>query len=481
MEMAGRQWYYGFMQRHKNLSLRTPEQTSMNRVKAFCKENVNHFFANLDAVLAETPYGPSNIFNMDETGFSTVPSKMGKIVSLKGLKRVGQMTSAERGSMITLAFAVSASGNSLPPFYLFPRKRMMPSFLEYASKETVGYANDSGWMQHADFVNFMKHFIKFSHSSKSNPTLLLLDNHTSHLSVESIDLALENGVTMLSFPPHCSHRLQPLDVSVYKPVKGAYLAQHNAWMRENPGRVLELMHIPMLIKTALLKGATAENIVSGFRATGICPYNPGIFSDTEFISLGVNEENEEAVAVEKLYGEEEQRCIVVDSNELEVAARETVSTTDQSDSAPSTSGMSNASSYSSLISAIGPLKKFTPKTKSNRGRKPHKTTILTSPENRAAAQARQLKKMAVKEKKVAADSKRKRSVSSSPSKRQKSNPAHEDDGDKLCLVCARPLPKKLTRSNCIKCQSCNDYAHRRCLDRPSSCYLCPACDFSDVE
>ena len=100
-KMAGKQWYYGFMLRHKKLSLRMPEKTSLNRSKAFCRENVDHFFRNLDSVLAVQPFTASSIWNMDETGFSTVPTRMGKIVSPKGMKRVGQITSAERGSMIT--------------------------------------------------------------------------------------------------------------------------------------------------------------------------------------------------------------------------------------------------------------------------------------------------------------------------------------------------------------------------------------------
>ena len=78
--------------------------------------------------------------------------------------------------------------------------------------------------------------------------------------METIDLAVENGVTMLLFPPHCSHRLQPLNVSVYEPVKRSYNKLHNAWIRENAGKALDIAHIPMLMAT-LLRGATPENIV----------------------------------------------------------------------------------------------------------------------------------------------------------------------------------------------------------------------------
>ena len=95
---------------------------------------------------------------------------------------------------------------------------MNASYMVLASKESKGCASNSGWMQADDFVFIIEHFIKYSHSTKENPTLLLLDNHASHLSVQVIDMAVNNGVTMLSFPLHCSHKMQPLDVTVYGPV-----------------------------------------------------------------------------------------------------------------------------------------------------------------------------------------------------------------------------------------------------------------------
>lgn len=87
---------------------------------------------------------------------------------------------------------------------------------------SIGACNGSGCMQQNEFVMFMKHFIKYTNASPANPQLLLLDNHDFHLSIEAIDLANEYAVTMLTFPPHCSHRLQPLDVSIFGPLKACY-------------------------------------------------------------------------------------------------------------------------------------------------------------------------------------------------------------------------------------------------------------------
>lgn len=234
---AGRKWYYLFMKRHPQLTLRTPEQTSMNRVKAFCKENVDKFFANLSSLIDEFNFDSTAIYNMDESGFSTVPSKIGRVIALKGMRRVGKVEAAERGTMITMALTVSASGNSLPPFFLFPRKNMQSSFLDNASSGTVGFANDSGWMCQPEFVRYIRHFIKCVRPSIDQPVLLLMDNHQSHLSVDALDMAAANGVHILSFPPHCSHKLQPLDVSVFGPVKTYYKSQCSAWQKNNANKV----------------------------------------------------------------------------------------------------------------------------------------------------------------------------------------------------------------------------------------------------
>lgn len=116
---------------------------------------------------------------------------------------------------------------------------MQTSFLDNVSSGTVGFANDSGWMDQSAFVRFIRHFIRNVKPSFDSPVLLLMDNHTSHLSVDALDLAAANGVHILSFPPHCSHKLQPLDVSVFGPVKAYYKSQCSTWQKNNANKVNE--------------------------------------------------------------------------------------------------------------------------------------------------------------------------------------------------------------------------------------------------
>jgi hypothetical protein len=81
--MAGDKWYYGFIARHPQISLRQPEATSMARARSFCKENVTEFFTVLDKIVQQNNLNAGQIFNMDETALSTV-QKPQKVLARKG-------------------------------------------------------------------------------------------------------------------------------------------------------------------------------------------------------------------------------------------------------------------------------------------------------------------------------------------------------------------------------------------------------------
>jgi hypothetical protein len=119
---------------------------------------------------------------VDETAVTTVKIPT-RIVARKGAKQVGAMTSAERSSLVTMALAVSACGNSIPPYIVFPRKNYRGYFIANGPEGSTGYANMSGWMTGDDFLLFMEHFIKHTRVTKDRPVLLLLDNHQPHLVV----------------------------------------------------------------------------------------------------------------------------------------------------------------------------------------------------------------------------------------------------------------------------------------------------------
>ena len=117
MGRAGCDWFTGFLKRHPSLSSITPEVPSIGQATAFNRATVGMFY---DTLMPDKhKFEAKDIWNVDETGITTV-QKPNKIVATTGAKQVGMLVSAERGTLVTVCAPVSAVGQSLPPFFVFP-------------------------------------------------------------------------------------------------------------------------------------------------------------------------------------------------------------------------------------------------------------------------------------------------------------------------------------------------------------------------
>lgn len=87
---------------------------------------------------------------------------------------------------------------------------------------------------------------------------------------------------MVCLPPHCTHRMQPLDVSFYGPLKTYFNQEVTTWLKSHPGRVVTHIQIGQILNKAYGKAATVQNAVNGFQKPGLWPVDPNILSDYLF-------------------------------------------------------------------------------------------------------------------------------------------------------------------------------------------------------
>ncbi|XP_014775337.1 uncharacterized protein LOC106872759 [Octopus bimaculoides] len=193
------------------------------------------------------------------------------------------MTFAERGILVTVCLAVNASGCATPPMLVFPGVHFCEYFIVNGRIGCCGSANSSEWMKEADFLKLLEHFVKHTRCSKEHLVLLLLDNHNSHISLAIIDFCRDNGIVLLSFPPHCSHKLQPLDRNVYGPLKKYVNRACDGWMKSHPGKTMTLFDIPAILTEALPHACTPFNIQKRFQISSIWPFNRDVFGNDEFL------------------------------------------------------------------------------------------------------------------------------------------------------------------------------------------------------
>jgi hypothetical protein len=94
---------------------------------------------------------------------------------------------------------ILASGTHIPPVFIFPRMKFFKRMTERGPPGFLGLAHPSGCVNKDTFLRSFQHFVEFTMCSTSNPHLLFLDSHNSHLDPKVIRYAKENGIIMLTF------------------------------------------------------------------------------------------------------------------------------------------------------------------------------------------------------------------------------------------------------------------------------------------
>jgi hypothetical protein len=269
----------GFFHRHPELHKKRGEILEESRAVYFSQERVEDYFARLKTVVDGVH--PSKIWNMDECGIEVENLKdRGKVITWMGMK--GRLPRHPDRSHITVVACANAEGKMTMPLLIYKGKKI-PVKVTSAYPEAHYAASDSGFINSGIYVEWVKIFIKESGGN----CVLIADQHISRFDPEAINLMLEANVKLLLMPPHCTHHLQPADVSFFGAFKGALIAAMAV-----AGALSTHFTISGSIKTALAAatvyrtdahGYTNNNWTSGFRKCGIFPYNPAAIDPIEYV------------------------------------------------------------------------------------------------------------------------------------------------------------------------------------------------------
>ncbi|XP_067937322.1 jerky protein homolog-like [Watersipora subatra] len=470
----------------------------MNRAKAFNKAAILKFYDNLEPFLA---IDAARIYNVDETGVSTV-TKPVKILAARGKKRVGAVTSGERGTNTTVICCMSATGTFVPPMFIFKRIRMAPHLMNGAPVGSVGECSESGWVNEKLFLKWLQHFQKFTNCSLENPVLLIADNHSSHLSLEIWQFLRDHGINFVTIPPHTSHRIQPLDVSFFKPLKTNYAENVRLWLLKNPGKVVTPVDVAGIFNKAYSSTCRMDLAISGFLATGISPFNRSVFSDEDF---SIFKDDLEAANFEvprphhDNITEGMETCQPTgQTNKNRETSNDQPLAADSSNNGYEISTLSTASDHDhtlslviskskcvrSLISEISPkpIMNFSKAKDKSRSQSstvlnttPVKVTLLEKAAKKAAKKTSSEPTLtskgndnpAVTKKSVKGKQKRKRPPLS-----------YSDDSDdefNICIVCFEHFGNSTSREPWVQCSDCKHWAHEACTPG-YHLYTCHNCE-----
>ena len=133
--------------------------------------------------------------------------------------------------------------------------------------------SEKGWITEELFLEYLHRFQKHVKPSREDPVLLIMDSHATHATLKVFNFWKLNGISVVTMPPHTSHRLQSLDVTFYSPLKSAFNNEHSKYLRNHPLSKITPYELAELFNNAYMKVATPEKTIKGFQTTGIHPYN----------------------------------------------------------------------------------------------------------------------------------------------------------------------------------------------------------------
>ncbi|XP_060571782.1 uncharacterized protein LOC132729962, partial [Ruditapes philippinarum] len=273
-------WLFKFLGRWPELKLKKPRALEIARAKSATRNAIDNYFKNLKQILVKYNLleNPHRMFNIDEKGLCT-EHKPPKVVA--GKHRKTQAVTSSKSKIVTLIGCINGVGQQVPPFFVFPGARMVDGLMAGASPGAAGTVTETGWSNTDIFCQFMQdHLVKYLPArDKDNPVLVLYDGHKSHCSLGLIEWAKSQHIILFVLPPHCSHILQPLDVSCFGPFEVAWNAACHKYMRESGGCTVtryDVCHIACKVFTSTL---TVNNITSAFRKCGLYPFNDDVVPD----------------------------------------------------------------------------------------------------------------------------------------------------------------------------------------------------------
>lgn len=284
----GKNWTSRFVKRWSTeLDSKYLNTLDISRHKAESVSAFKQYFDILSSKIEQYAIQPQNMYNMDEKGFLIGYLTKSKRIFTKALFESGKLLgTAQDGNRkwVTVVATICADGTSLSPGLIYKGQlnTIQDTWLEGVNEEehfafltssANGWTNDElgfDWL-----VNLFDQETRVK--AKRDWRLLFLDGHGSHLTIQFLDWCQSNKILVAVYPPHSTHRLQPLDVSLFAPLATFYSQGLDEHVRLSEGLTgVTKRDFLGLFWPTWQQAFTEANINSGWSKTGLCPFDPSV-------------------------------------------------------------------------------------------------------------------------------------------------------------------------------------------------------------
>lgn len=131
----------------------------------------------------------------------------------------------------------------------------------------------SGWMEREQFLQWLEKVFVPAVQKLDSEHILVIDGHSSHVTLQVIEICKQHGIRLICLPARSSHILQPLDVGIYCHVKKVWRDVIKNYYETTKFKNVDKDNFPRLIKQLYENDHcfTRLHAISGFEHTGLFP------------------------------------------------------------------------------------------------------------------------------------------------------------------------------------------------------------------
>jgi hypothetical protein len=271
---VGKNWTTNFIKRRTEIKAKFSQKYDYKRAKCEDPKIIQGWFSLVRNTVAKYGILEQDIYNFNEAGFAMGVIATAKVVTSSEAKSHPKTIQPGNREWVSIIQGVNSYGWALPPFIIFKAQNHLSAWYEDLGllDNWVITLSENGWTSNSIGYEWIQHFDRHT-STRTTRTyrLLILDGHESHLSAQFQHYCAEQKIITLCMPPHSSHILQPLDVSCFALLKLSYGRQIETFVRNRLNHITKLEFLSAF-KEAFKAAFIEQNIKSGFRATGLVPY-----------------------------------------------------------------------------------------------------------------------------------------------------------------------------------------------------------------
>ena len=233
------------------------------------------FLADVTAEVVMNEIPDDLIVNWDQTALHLIPT--GQWTMHHSGDKMVPITNSDDKRQITAVLAASMAGEYLPPQLIYAGKT------ERCHPRISAPDGWDIWHSHNHWSNeeTMKRYIEMIilpfitrkrqalELDDTHPALVIFDCFRGQTTVDITSLLEQHNIISVQIPANCTDKLQPMDISVNKPVKDMLKARFQSWYASEVKKQLELVPVDQVnvdVSTTVIKSISASWIVSSWQA-----------------------------------------------------------------------------------------------------------------------------------------------------------------------------------------------------------------------